>query len=634
MAPDRRDSARARRRDIFGSQALRLRFAGYLLLLVLLPVAVGGWATAKQAGDSELQKTDAALQPLLRRGLTAYAQRIGMAGSTAEKLVGDPALRRALLDRDRQRLQTLLAGYPHVVVFKGTQNLAGQYIVQAADAGAKAELGTRTLGDVIVQIPFDRPLLTDLATAARLNGRDQLVIESAGKVVTGPAPLGTPIETNLERPRDLQLGGSLYRGLGAQLSGERGIQLVVLRPKGPIQAAVNRARERIYLVAGAFLAAVALLAYALAPAIARGRLSQQQRAQAASVLSHVGDGVFLLDPDGRIRLWNPAAESITGLFAEEVVGRPITDVVPGWQTIAALIPVGSQGGEQGDRGGVKTVPLEVAGKELWLSFSGADFAEGRVYTFRDLSEERRVEELKMDFVTTVSHELRTPLSAITGAAMTLRERGDSLSEDTRRQLLSLVSDQSDRLAALVDDILVAGQLAHGNLAIADEQFDPLDLTRAVIEDTGAAVIDGHALQLAAPKRLPPVAGDAAKARQVLTNLIENAAKYSPDGGSIEVRLEPNGRYVSFAIRDEGLGISRREQERIFEKFYRVDPLMKRGIPGTGLGLYICRELVQHMNGRMAVASSPGVGSTFTFELPIAAGTDDADVSAHRRRMFA
>lgn len=605
-----------------------------MLLPALLPVAIGGWATAKQAGDTELQKTDAALQPLLRRGLTAYAQRIGEAGSTAEKLVGDPGLRRALVHRDRQGLQTLLAGYPHVVVFSGTHNLAGQYIVQAADAGAKAELGTKTLGDVIVQIPFDRALLADLATAARLNGRDRLVIESAGKVVTGPVPLGSPIETDLEHPRDLQVGGSLYRGLGAQLSGERMTQLVVLRPKGPIQAAVNRARERIYLVAGALLAAVALLAYALAPAIARGRLSQQQRAQAARVLSYVGDGVFLLDPDGRIRLWNPAAESITGLFAEEVVGRPITDVVPGWQTIAALIPVGSQGGGQPDRGGVKTVPLEVDGKELWLSFSGADFAEGRVYTFRDLSEERRVEELKMDFVTTVSHELRTPLSVITGAALTLRERGDSLSDDTRRQLLSLVSEQSDRLAALVDDILVAGQLAHGNLAVAEDSFDPLELTRAVVTETGAVVVDGHPLGLVTPAELPSVTGDAAKARQVLTNLIENAAKYSPDGGAIEVRLEPNGRYVRFTVKDEGLGISKREQEQIFEKFYRVDPLMKRGIPGTGLGLYICRELVHHMNGRMAVASTPGAGSTFTFELPIAAGTRDPDVTAHRRRMFA
>ena len=108
-----------------------------------------------------------------------------------------------------------------------------------------------------------------------------------------------------------------------------------------------------------------------------------------------------------------------------------------------------------------------------------------------------------------------------------------------------------------------------------------------------------------------------KARQVLLNLLENAAKYSPGGGTITLTVEPRDRFVRFSVRDEGLGIARRDQERIFEKFYRVDPLMRQGVSGTGLGLYICRELVQHMGGRISVASALGEGSTFTVELPLA-----------------
>jgi signal transduction histidine kinase len=117
--------------------------------------------------------------------------------------------------------------------------------------------------------------------------------------------------------------------------------------------------------------------------------------------------------------------------------------------------------------------------------------------------------------------------------------------------------------------------------------------------------------------LPPVLVDGLLLEQIITNLIENAAKYSPGGGPIDVRIEANERAVRFSVTDRGLGIPRKEQERIFEKFYRVDPLMKQGISGTGLGLYICRELVQHMNGRIWVTSTPGVGSTFSFELPLA-----------------
>jgi signal transduction histidine kinase len=114
-----------------------------------------------------------------------------------------------------------------------------------------------------------------------------------------------------------------------------------------------------------------------------------------------------------------------------------------------------------------------------------------------------------------------------------------------------------------------------------------------------------------------VAGDPERTRQVLTNLLDNAIKYSPQGGRIELGVEADGEHARFTVRDEGLGIPLGEQELIFDKFYRLDPDLRRGIGGSGLGLYICRELVRSMNGRIWVDSDPGQGATFTFELPVA-----------------
>jgi len=123
------------------------------------------------------------------------------------------------------------------------------------------------------------------------------------------------------------------------------------------------------------------------------------------------------------------------------------------------------------------------------------------------------------------------------------------------------------------------------------------------------------LALEAPPELPPVAADAGQLRQVLANLIDNAIKYSPDGGKLTVAIEPHERHVRFAVSDPGLGVPRAEQRRIFEKFYRLDPDMTRGIGGTGLGLYICRELVRGIDGRIWVESDGGAGSTFFVEVP-------------------
>ena len=340
----------------------------------------------------------------------------------------------------------------------------------------------------------------------------------------------------------------------------------------------------------------------------------EERAEAARVLTYVADGVFLLDRAGMIQLWNPAAETMTGLASNAVLHRHATDVLPNWQEIAERIPIESSP----DPGREETVPFETPKGERWFSIVGVNFFGGTVYAFRDVTEARRLDELKSEFVTTASHELRTPLAAVYGAAQTLRRHDFALDEAGRARFITLITDESERLSRIVNEILLASQLDAGRLDLTSEPFDPAELVERVVETTRAHLPPTVQLAASLPEDpAPSVAADRDKARQVLVNLVDNAVKYSPEGGRVEVGVESTETTVRFHISDEGLGIPEAEQERIFDKFYRLDPEMTRGVGGTGLGLYICSELVRRMDGRIWVNSNHGQGSTFSFELPIA-----------------
>lgn len=349
-------------------------------------------------------------------------------------------------------------------------------------------------------------------------------------------------------------------------------------------------------------------------AIENARLYREaeERGQAARVLGYVADGVFLVDAQGTVQLWNPAAEAITGIAADEVLGRPVDEVIPGWDALAQAITVASA--PAASTGPSTTLPVEIGGRELWLSVAGVSFAEGTVYAFRDRTEERRLEELKEDFIATVSHELRTPIAAVYGAVQTLEREDVDFTSDLRRRLLSVISDQSERLAYVVNDILLTSQVESGQLVLVRERVNVLDIARRVIEAARTQAPRELSLELKAPPALPPLATDTDKFRQVLANLVSNAVKYSRGAGRIEVQLEPRRPRLRIAVRDEGVGIPGPEQKRIFEKFYRL-PDRDRAVGGTGLGLYICRELVRRMDGRIWVESSEGIGSTFFVELP-------------------
>ena len=341
----------------------------------------------------------------------------------------------------------------------------------------------------------------------------------------------------------------------------------------------------------------------------------EQEADAARVLAYVADGVFLVDRTGVIRLWNPAAEAITGFPAASVVGRLPADVIHGWEAMREDIPVATSTAPAI----AHTVALNAADDERWISISGVEFFGGTVYAFRDVTEARRLDELKAEFVATASHELRTPLAAVYGAAQTLRRHDFALDEAGRERFVSMIVEEADRLGRIVNEILLANQLDAGGVVFVHEPFDPRELVERVAEATRSHTPPGISLEVAVRGAAPNVAADRDKARQILLNLVDNAMKYSPNGGTVEIGVEPRAGRVRFYVRDEGLGIPPDEHERIFQKFYRLDPGMTRGVGGTGLGLYICSEIVRRMGGEIWVDSSEGEGSTFSFELPAVEG---------------
>lgn len=335
----------------------------------------------------------------------------------------------------------------------------------------------------------------------------------------------------------------------------------------------------------------------------RSRLAAQSRADAARALEHVGDGVVLTDRNGRVRFLNPAAENL----ARD--GRPTTlaELLPGVEDLAVIEHHGAS----------FVIPLETASGERWLSVTGVEFEEGRVYAIRDITEERALESLRADFVATASHELRTPLTAVYGAARTLLRPDIDLPEGQQRQFVEMIANESERLSRIVDDILLANRLDAGAIEIATEQCDPYTLASSVVETTRTRAPSNIDLRLEASPELPPIAADPDRLRQVLVNILDNAIKYSPDGGEVALSLRSNGERLRFEVRDEGLGFPDVERERVFQRFHRLDPQQRRGIGGTGLGLYICRELIERMHGRIWAESEPGRGSAFYFELPLA-----------------
>jgi PAS domain S-box-containing protein len=338
-----------------------------------------------------------------------------------------------------------------------------------------------------------------------------------------------------------------------------------------------------------------------------------ERERSFAILANIADGIVAVDRDGNVVLWNTAAEQITGVPAGAALGRTPYEVIQ--RDLAS---------EDESNLGERVVPIRRGADEVYLSLTEAVMRDptggvaGRIFAFRDVSAERLVEQMKSDFVSTVSHELRAPLTSIYGFAETLLRRDVLFSEDERQTFLGYVASETQRLTGIVDTLLSVARLDAGDLQVEVSPIDVRSIVSEVVTSIEASAVgNGHRFVVDVPDEPLAAAADHEKLRQVLANLVDNAVKFSPEGGTVTVGARRNGGAVEVRVVDEGIGIPAGEREHIFRKFHRVDSGGRtRG--GTGLGLFIARGLVAAMGGRIWVDSDEGRGSSFVFELPLAA----------------
>jgi len=339
-----------------------------------------------------------------------------------------------------------------------------------------------------------------------------------------------------------------------------------------------------------------------------------EKERSVAILANIADGIVAVDRDGKVVLWNAAAEQITGVPGGEALGRTPVQVLQR--------PLESDNADVA--AGPRLVSITRGGEEVWLSLSETVMRDplgvvaGRIFAFRDISADRMVEQVKSDFVAAVSHELRTPLTSIYGFAETLLRQDVLFGEDERRIFLGYIASESERLTEIVDELLNVARLDAGDLHVEPEPIDVGSVVSEVVETVEeAGAVNGHRFKVDLPSESISAEADRDKLRQVFNILVENALKYSPEGATVTVAARRKNDAVEVRVVDEGVGIPFAEQERIFRKFYRAESTVRDGGGGTGLGLFIARELVTAMGGRIWVESAEGEGSSFAFELPVA-----------------
>jgi two-component system, OmpR family, phosphate regulon sensor histidine kinase PhoR len=244
-------------------------------------------------------------------------------------------------------------------------------------------------------------------------------------------------------------------------------------------------------------------------------------------------------------------------------------------------------------------------------------AIGAVLVLHDISELRRLERVRQDFVANVSHEFKTPLTAIRGFAETLLS-GALEDVDHRKRFVEIIQEHAERLTRLTDDLLKLSTIEAGKMDLELRTVTPTELVKMCVDTASfAAKKKQQTIKIECPRDLPAVRGDSGRLRDVLQNLLDNAVQYTPAGGHIIASAARDGNEVVFTIADNGIGIPQAEQERIFERFYRVDEGRSREVGGTGLGLSIARHIAEAHGGRIWVESAIGQGSRFHFSVPIA-----------------
>ena len=360
-----------------------------------------------------------------------------------------------------------------------------------------------------------------------------------------------------------------------------------------------------------------------------------ERNRSGAILRSMVEGVAVIDAHEKLVFCNRAFSEILNIDSKTSEGHPLIEVVRNSELIGLIRK--ALKGEEGLQSDIATGivqprsfsvtaapvkaldPTAAASSVSTPAASNAvgEKPSGAVVVLHDVTELRRLERVRQDFVANVSHEFKTPLTAIQGFAETLL--GGALEDPkNNRRFLEIMRDHATRLARLTDDLLKLARIEAGKLEV---QFSAVGVLEFVEQCAETGLMKSSrkqiTLEIEVPPGLPPVLGDASLLRDVLQNLLDNAIQYTPPGGHISVTAAAGPREVVITVTDTGIGIPLADQERIFERFYRVDAARSREAGGTGLGLSIAKHIVEAHAGRLWVESGVGQGSRFSFSIPLA-----------------
>jgi len=358
---------------------------------------------------------------------------------------------------------------------------------------------------------------------------------------------------------------------------------------------------------------IAATVYRLAEEL-RGRVddARSERDRLGAVLGSMAEGVLVLDEQGRLAMANPRLRELLSISGS-IEGKRSLEVTRHAEIDAILREASAQRAPV-----VREVELEGASARQLRVYAVSIPREGKkpdvVAVFHDVTEIRRLENVRRDFISNASHELRTPLTSIRGFAETLL--GADLSAEELRPYLESIARNSTRLGRLVDDLLELSRIESLKVPLRPSPVDLVELCETLIIDLEPRFAEAKVDATCSGSGPVLAWADRRAVEQIVTNLLHNAIQYTDPGGQVSIRVCSQGTFAHVEIEDTGIGIPTESQDRIFERFYRVDAGRSRALGGTGLGLAIVKHLVQAMGGDIHVASEVGKGSCFRFKLPI------------------
>jgi two-component system phosphate regulon sensor histidine kinase PhoR len=577
--------------------SIRLRIASYVLLIIAAFAALGFFVVREVEADmrsntesylaTEVQIVANSARPLLeakapKSSFDALAKQVGAGVDTRVTII---ALDGTVLGDSEADPATM-------------ENHAGRPEVQAAmqSGSGKDTRSSSTLG-VDFSYVAQRVDVDGTPGAVVRVARPLSAIDATLSSITHSLLIAVVVTGAIAALLSLIIGSTIIRPLGALANAARGVA------RGDLTRRVKpRPAGEIGEVADAFNQ-MAQNVESLVDAVS------EERSRLTAVLDSGSDAVLAVDAEGRVTFANRAVESLLQRRRQEAVGNPFVWVMPEDQVVQALRDAHQTGERQ-------SLVIERP-KGRFLQVSAAPIAGGgdwvALAAFHDVTEAKRVEDTRRDFIANVSHELRTPLASIKSVVETLQS-GALEDKSIAQDFLSRADTEVDRLVQMVTELLELSRLESGQAPLAREQVEvgPM-LEQAVERMRPQAERKALELTLEVAPGLPLIVGDAHRLEQATVNLVDNAIKFTPAGGSVRVSAQLVDSAVQVQVEDTGEGISAEKLPRIFERFYKVD--RAREDRGTGLGLAVVKHTVEAHGGTISATSREGHGSTFTFTLP-------------------